>query len=478
MPKDDTGELPSAAPPPLPGGRRASWWAWPLVVFALIPYDFAFDWLERVAGEKGGTAPAAAHSDAADLALLKLQAQVVIASASFDPDAAEKARDDLAAAASGDRAVAALALLECFVEPASPRAESALRRLSPRVPEDLAVAVREAVRTGAGEEAREKLRAHLGWFAELARGPELAPPPQDGAIRSRAVVVVASMGLAIAAVCLGLLAGVVLLISHLRRIQSGESANAFVPTAWHGGTLLECCALYLGIMTAGALAGAFFGGAFSIAGYFAAVAAPLLWPRWRGLGWSEFRRLVGLHRGRGWWREIGAGCVGYLGVLAVASIGIALTLGLTLLAGLLEGGGEAAAAATAQGGEAGAGGGGSRPVVPETHPLVGWIYEGGFWTRLACLALAAGFAPLFEELFFRGAVQRYFRGRFRFLASALLTALIFAALHPQGVFAIPALAGIGVGFSLLREWRDSLIAPMTAHAINNGCLVAMLWWAL
>jgi membrane protease YdiL (CAAX protease family) len=110
--------------------------------------------------------------------------------------------------------------------------------------------------------------------------------------------------------------------------------------------------------------------------------------------------------------------------------------------------------------------------------VVGWIYEGDLWVRLACFGLAAGFAPLFEELFFRGALQRYFRGRLQFLASALLTGLIFAALHPQGVFAIPALAGIGVGFSLLREWRDSLIAPMTAHAINNGCLVGMLWWML
>jgi membrane protease YdiL (CAAX protease family) len=56
--------------------------------------------------------------------------------------------------------------------------------------------------------------------------------------------------------------------------------------------------------------------------------------------------------------------------------------------------------------------------------------------------------------------------------------LIFAALHPQGFLAIPALASIGMGFSLLREWRDSLIAPMVAHAINNGILVGMLWLIL
>ena len=44
--------------------------------------------------------------------------------------------------------------------------------------------------------------------------------------------------------------------------------------------------------------------------------------------------------------------------------------------------------------------------------------------------------------------------------------------------AIPALTMMGVGFSCIREWRDSLIAPVTAHAINNGLLVGGLALAL
>ncbi|MDA8908926.1 CPBP family intramembrane metalloprotease, partial [bacterium] len=102
----------------------------------------------------------------------------------------------------------------------------------------------------------------------------------------------------------------------------------------------------------------------------------------------------------------------------------------------------------------------------------------GWRERLLCFFLAAVFAPVFEELFFRGALHRWLRGRFGFLVSALLTGAIFAALHPQGWLGIPALAAIGVGFSLLRESRDSLIAPMVAHAINNGVLVTMLCIAL
>jgi membrane protease YdiL (CAAX protease family) len=455
-------------PPPLPKPRKAGWWAWPLILFSLVPFDLVLaPFFEEKESEGDPGTAAMVADETADLALLKVQAQVVIASAKLDPKAAEKALDDLAKLIKGDRGVAAVALLECFIQPDSPRAAELVKEFSEGVPEELADLTDTAVRDGVGEEGREALRSHLGWFAELARGPGLSAPPRDDSIRTRSLVVLGVMGMLVILVACSFMAGVVLLILHLRRIQSGESANAFVPSRSLGGVLLECFALYLGIMTVSGLAAAFLGGTIGIAGYGLAVVIPLLWPRLRGISWREFRLAVGLHRGQGFWKEIGAGCVGYLGVLAIASIGIALTLLLSLVADLFNGGLGGAEGATNQ-----------PPSGPEVHPVVGWIYEGGLWVRLACFALAAGFAPVFEEIFFRGALHRYFRGRFRFLSSALLTGVIFAALHPQGFFAIPALAGIGVGFSLLREWRDSLIAPMTAHAINNGFLVGMLWWML
>lgn len=455
-------------PPPLPKPRKAAWWAWPLILFSLVPFDLVLaPFFAEEGTEENGDTSAIVADETADLALLKVQAQVVIASAKLDPAAAEKALDDLANLIKGDRGVASVALLECFIQPDSPRAAELVKDFSKEVPEDLEQLTGTAVRDGVGEEGRETLRKHLGWFAELARGPGLSAPPQENSIRTRSFVVLGVMGTLVILVGCSFMAGVVLLILHLRRIQSGEAANAFVPSRSLSGVLLECFALYLGIMTVSALAAAFFGSAIGVAGYGLAVVIPLLWPRLRGISWREFRLAVGLHRGRGFWREVGAGCVGYLGVLAIASIGIALTLLLSLVVDLFHGGLGGAEGTTHQ-----------APSGPEVHPVVGWIYEGDLWVRLACFALAAGFAPVFEELFFRGALHRYFRGRFRFLSSALLTGVIFAALHPQGFFAIPALAGIGMGFSLLREWRDSLIAPMTAHAINNGCLVGMLWWML
>jgi membrane protease YdiL (CAAX protease family) len=33
---------------------------------------------------------------------------------------------------------------------------------------------------------------------------------------------------------------------------------------------------------------------------------------------------------------------------------------------------------------------------------------------------------------------------------------------------------LAAAFSLLRMWRQSMIAPMTAHALNNGLMCAMM----
>jgi len=443
--------------------RKPAWWCWPLILFSLVP----FGWLLSLAPPSGDGREVGDEIrtlDTSDLALLKMQGQIVIATSKLNPAASVDALDDLAELAEDDRSIAALALLESFIAADSPRPGWTLDRLSEEVSPELVAVAREAVTEGVGQEQREALRSHLGWFADLARGPGLAPPPLDQEIRTRSFMVLGTMGLLVMACILGLLAGAVLLILYFRHVRTGHAVNAFDPAKKPVNLFLECFALYLGIMTAGSLAGVYWHSALSMISYGAAVVIPLLWPLFRGVAWRDFSTAVGLHLGKGWWREIGAGVVGYPGVLAIASIGIFLTLILTLLGGQL-GGADAAD-------------GGGTPVGPETHPIVGWIYEGSLWTRLACLFLASGFAPLFEELFFRGALQRYLRGRFRFFPSALLTGVIFAALHPQGFYAIPALAGIGIGFSLLREWRDSLIAPTVAHAINNGVLVGLLWWIL
>ena len=82
---------------------------------------------------------------------------------------------------------------------------------------------------------------------------------------------------------------------------------------------------------------------------------------------------------------------------------------------------------------------------------------------MACIA-----APILEELIFRGGIYSHLRTKSGFLFSALISAFIFAAIHPQGISGLPVLTAIGFNLACIREWRGSIIAPITAHMINNS----------
>ena len=88
--------------------------------------------------------------------------------------------------------------------------------------------------------------------------------------------------------------------------------------------------------------------------------------------------------------------------------------------------------------------------------------------------LASVVAPLVEETMFRGALYHYLRGSWRWAASAGTAALLFAAVHPQGWTTIPAIGAIGFNLATIREWRGSLAASITAHAMNNAIVCAFL----
>lgn len=38
------------------------------------------------------------------------------------------------------------------------------------------------------------------------------------------------------------------------------------------------------------------------------------------------------------------------------------------------------------------------------------------------------------------------------------------------------LGTLAMVFAALREWRGSLIAPIAAHALNNGVMVLLMWF--
>ena len=85
------------------------------------------------------------------------------------------------------------------------------------------------------------------------------------------------------------------------------------------------------------------------------------------------------------------------------------------------------------------------------------------------------FAPVFEELAFRGLLFAILRRRFRFLPAALISASIFAIAHGYGLIGFISVLWSGLLWAWMYEKTGSLLPGMLAHAINNllVCLAVM-----
>ncbi|MEY4705635.1 MAG: hypothetical protein RL042_1840 [Nitrospirota bacterium] len=85
------------------------------------------------------------------------------------------------------------------------------------------------------------------------------------------------------------------------------------------------------------------------------------------------------------------------------------------------------------------------------------------------------FAPVFEELAFRGILFAILRRKFRFLPAALISASIFAIAHGYGLVGFISVLWSGLLWAWMYEKTGSLLPGMLAHAINNllVCLSVM-----
>ncbi len=76
-------------------------------------------------------------------------------------------------------------------------------------------------------------------------------------------------------------------------------------------------------------------------------------------------------------------------------------------------------------------------------------------------------APIFEEIAFRGLIYTALRRRFSPFVSAVASAAAFAALHPYGVAGLLALFTSAVASALVYERTRSLIPCIASHAFTN-----------
>ena len=85
------------------------------------------------------------------------------------------------------------------------------------------------------------------------------------------------------------------------------------------------------------------------------------------------------------------------------------------------------------------------------------------------------FAPLFEELAFRGLLFAILRRKFSFLPAALISAGIFGIAHGYGLVGLLSVCWSGVLWAWIYEKTGSILPGILAHAINNllVCLAVM-----
>jgi membrane protease YdiL (CAAX protease family) len=308
------------------------------------------------------------------------------------------------------------------------------------------------------EAERQQLRARLGWLGDLA----LAPPGGDDAeARERALApayrALAALLAQVALTLGGAVLGLGLLIVLLVLAVKGRLGGGLGPSG-RGGLYAETFALYMLLFQGLGFAASYL--PMGRTRLFAAGAimllslAALAWPRLRGVPWRAVLHDVGLFRERRPLRTIACGLAGYLMALPFLVAALLFVRGLQRYQKYLG---------------------------PPVHSILGLALRADFWTWALIVVLACVLAPVVEEIMFRGALYRHLRESTRpmptwlsIAASAGLSGLVFAAVHPQGLLGVPVLMSLAIGFALIREWRRSLVPSMLAHALNNALATTLL----
>ena len=114
-----------------------------------------------------------------------------------------------------------------------------------------------------------------------------------------------------------------------------------------------------------------------------------------------------------------------------------------------------------------------------TNHWTEWFDPDLVWAPPSVLAISLleyiVFAPVFEELAFRGLLYAILRRRLSVVPAALISASIFALAHGYGMIGFVSVLWSGLLWAWIYERTGSLLPGMIAHAINNllVCLAVM-----
>lgn len=317
-------------------------------------------------------------------------------------------------------------------------------------------------KTQSPPDAADLARFHerYGWFADLAlaQGQPATDPLRERAIGAAYGVLITIVGAVVLAL-LAALAGLILLIVGSVRLAHGKMGLAFANMLdaespnQDRRSYLQGFTLYLSMyLVFSIIAGVVLRLLNSADSHLAATVAEMvvlplaftlgaIWPFIKGQRAIQWRQTLGLHTGRGIFREIAGGIAGYLAGLPLMAVAFVVMLILLRVSG-----------------------------VTPTHPIEQDLRGSPGMVAFAFF-LASVWAPVTEEIMFRGALFASLRERFGWWISAPVMAVVFAAVHPQGWVALPVLAAVAITLAGIREWRGSIIGCMAAHCLHNTALL-------
>ena len=100
-------------------------------------------------------------------------------------------------------------------------------------------------------------------------------------------------------------------------------------------------------------------------------------------------------------------------------------------------------------------------------------------SQITLLNFAIGFvsaaiiSPIYEEIFYRGFLYRFFSSRYGFLSGMMISSLIFTVVHIPTYNTLPVNFVSGLIFSWVYQKTGSIIPSILIHGIFNGIAVIL-----
>jgi membrane protease YdiL (CAAX protease family) len=319
------------------------------------------------------------------------------------------------------------------------------------------------------DERIEAFKANHGYFARVA----LAYGKPEGAVERAAVL---DGGGALLLLLMGACGGMVLLalagltcfVIALVRMASGQVSWRFERPMTGGSVGLEMLAVFVSGFVLLKFVSAAVEAAVTPAGGTApewmtaahlgmqwSLIVILLYPLLRGVSFERLSSVVGWTRGRGVLREIGAGLFGYLAGLPLLFVAFVVTVTIMFII----------QAVRIQAG---------LPNEPVSNPILDLVNSASPLAIILLVTLATIWAPIVEETIMRGGFYRHLRGVMGVVLAGVISAIVFGVLHGYAFFLLMPVMTLGFVFAMIREWRGSLIACVTAHAVHNGMVMFLL----